>query len=947
LVTGVSDRVPGPLRGGVAVVAVLGDRLQAAAHGRGGVVLVDGAPGIGKTRLIANAVATASRIGVSVATARADDAEQLSPLAPLARALGGQLSPSARGGDTSPRLLDNLRSELASRVTRSSLLVALDELQWADPATLLAVRSLASQLASSPLLWLLAGRGETNPSLERTFAALELAVGGERLHVGPLSPQAVGEVVGDAVGARPDSGLLGVTAGAGGNPLLLVELLEGLRDEGAIDVVEGKARLVSRRMPRRLQAVVARRLRGLSSEALRLLEVGAVLGRSFSLDTAAAVIGRPVGALLRPLEEALHAGVLIPSRDRLMFRHYLVLRTVYEGISEAARGSLHRQIGELLLAEDGPAFSAAGHLILGARPGDRQAVTALERAAIELLAASPQAAADLASRALELSDPAEDEHFFRASIAVDALVAAGQLRDAADVARAAVAHPGAPVEAAARLRLMLSSMLLMAGQPAEAIAHAEAVEAVRGLADPLYDDAELTRLLAVLAQGDFERARELAEAILAGGERPGGDLVLAGALTTFSTIAWDEGRVADALSFMRAAVRRSEGGRLEPRRLYPRLGLATMLIALGGFDEAAAVITGADDEPGLGTDTVWAAVLPVFWALLHLATGQLAEAVAEARLGLAMTSEWGASWFRSTAKWVLASAALYSDDIADGLEHLEPDQSGPLAITGWLGSEAVVFTEARLAEVVDGPTNSMQMASIFERLPAHKGLLVVEPAAAACLVRNALAVGDHHRAASIVAAAELVAASNPGFASLAASASHARGLLDGNRSALEQAAGSHRHPWARASAMEDVGALIGEVDPGSSRVSLEAALATYEQVRAERDAARVRTRLQKVAARRRRKGHNARPASGWASLTDTELNVARLVAQGLTNPQVADGMFLSRHTVDFHLRHIFRKLDIRSRVELARLVIEREMRPLSVRAWEGNPNLLRRLRRPG
>ena len=63
---------------------------------------------------------------------------------------------------------------------------------------------------------------------------------------------------------------------------------------------------------------------------------------------------------------------------------------------------------------------------------------------------------------------------------------------------------------------------------------------------------------------------------------------------------------------------------------------------------------------------------------------------------------------------------------------------------------------------------------------------------------------------------------------------------------------------------------------------------------------------------------------GWASLTVTEARVARVVAEGLTNGDVAGRMFLSRHTVDFHLRQIYRKLGIRSRVELTRLVVEHE-----------------------
>jgi DNA-binding CsgD family transcriptional regulator len=86
----------------------------------------------------------------------------------------------------------------------------------------------------------------------------------------------------------------------------------------------------------------------------------------------------------------------------------------------------------------------------------------------------------------------------------------------------------------------------------------------------------------------------------------------------------------------------------------------------------------------------------------------------------------------------------------------------------------------------------------------------------------------------------------------------------------------------------------------------------------------VRARLREAGVRRRHWRHADRPVSGWRSLTEGELRVARRVAEGLTNPQVGERMFVSRHTVDFHLRQIFRKLEISSRVELTRLVLEHE-----------------------
>jgi DNA-binding CsgD family transcriptional regulator len=197
-------------------------------------------------------------------------------------------------------------------------------------------------------------------------------------------------------------------------------------------------------------------------------------------------------------------------------------------------------------------------------------------------------------------------------------------------------------------------------------------------------------------------------------------------------------------------------------------------------------------------------------------------------------------------------------------------------------------------------------------------LLMSEIGAAASLTRTALAIGDRRRAEAFSRGAEELARDNPGFPSLAASAAHARGIVHGDPESLGRAAGAYVGPWNRASAAEDLGVLLGGCDPEAAIRALDEALAGYQRTGATRDATRGRARLRRLGVRRRHWNQAERPTSGWESLTDTERNVATLVAQGLTNPQVAGRMYVSPHTVKFHLRQIFVKLDIGSRVELAR-----------------------------
>ena len=187
----------------------------------------------------------------------------------------------------------------------------------------------------------------------------------------------------------------------------------------------------------------------------------------------------------------------------------------------------------------------------------------------------------------------------------------------------------------------------------------------------------------------------------------------------------------------------------------------------------------------------------------------------------------------------------------------------------------------------------------------------------------ALAAGDRTRAAHVAEVASLVASDNPAFPGVAATAAHARGLLDRDPVQIMTAARTHATPWARASAAEDAGIASAAASAGRESITcLDQALAGYDRIGASMDSARVRRRLRRQGVRHRHWAAPQRPAIGWGSLTETERSVSAMVSQGLTNRAVAKQMFLSENTVAFHLRQIFRKLSISSRVELTRHVIE-------------------------
>jgi DNA-binding CsgD family transcriptional regulator len=195
------------------------------------------------------------------------------------------------------------------------------------------------------------------------------------------------------------------------------------------------------------------------------------------------------------------------------------------------------------------------------------------------------------------------------------------------------------------------------------------------------------------------------------------------------------------------------------------------------------------------------------------------------------------------------------------------------------------------------------------------------------LVRIALATQDDELAQLARSTSRRRAELNPGIPSIEATAAHVRGLLERNQADFRAAVDLFDRGPRRlelAAALEDLGAELTATDRESAVDVLGRTLALWTELGATWDARRVRSRLRELGVRRRLV--IAEPEmSGWAAMTTAELAVARLVAEGLTNREVAERLFVSQHTVNSHLRHVFLKLGINSRVELARVARDYEM----------------------
>jgi DNA-binding CsgD family transcriptional regulator len=362
------------LRGRGDELAVLEARLDAAAAGQDSTVLVEGVPGSGKTGLLREAVAMADRRGMRVGTAAAAPSDQVGHMGPMLAALfDGSSPPLVPGGlaalhdlpEQRHWLFEDLAAQLERAAMDGPLLVCLDDMQWADLATLAALRRLPVRLAGLPIVWLAASRSHSPRVAPRsTWDALTDA-GALRLTLGPLTEGDVARIVTDLVGAPPDGALRQLTERAQGNSFLLVELLRGLVEESLVRVGEGSASLVEDRLPRRLSDGIRERLRRLSATARRVACTAVALGRTFTVEQLATMLDLTPSALLDPVEELLAGDLLVETGGVLAYRHDVVREAVQDTLPASALRALQRQGVDALLRGGSSPVDVAAQLAEG------------------------------------------------------------------------------------------------------------------------------------------------------------------------------------------------------------------------------------------------------------------------------------------------------------------------------------------------------------------------------------------------------------------------------------------------------------------------------------------------------------------------------------------------------------------------------------------------------
>lgn len=384
---------------------------------------------------------------------------------------------------------------------------------------------------------------------------------------------------------------------------------------------------------------------------------------------------------------------------------------------------------------------------------------------------------------------------------------------------------------------------------------------------------------------------------------------------------WLEGDVSAAISLAEAAsTTRCRQGSAHCTALAS-LQLALLLTNLRRIDEARHAVrraTAAVDDPAIR------AVTALVRAKIALCEGRVDEAGDLCETGMIVANDPRLASWASVGNMVRAIIAMRRGELAAMIHHANQLKEDVLfgrdALFGrktfpW---DSPAWLVVQIIEAEKGWEVAVPLArGLLESDSSTRGLLLAEPTAGSFLVRILLRADDRETAERSRRCAMSLAAENPDIPAIAAAALHLEALLEKDVSLLQQATAANCDAWTRASVSEDIGDLLSE-SSGEFQLACthyETAMRSYADAGSPRDSSRVRSKVRR---------HDTSKASArfWPSsripvLTDTEYAVAKLVAGGLTNAEVAGKMFLSRHTVAFHLRKIFQKLGAKSRIELA------------------------------
>jgi DNA-binding NarL/FixJ family response regulator len=917
---GAQRLVTPPIRGRAGELKVIGAVVTALVQGRGGVLMIEGPPGIGKSRLLTEVMALADKAGVRTLFGEAFEYQQTVPFFALFMAtlradppVGDADALRRLGGSADLRywVVNDLADAIHAAAAQTPLAIVLEDIHWADNSTLLALRSLATR-PDVAVLWVLTARtGAGGPTLQETLSMLQRA-DATVVRLAAMSPDAVADMVSDAVRANADESLLTLAAKAHGNPFLVGELVGGLDEEGRLNVSGGRAVATGRGLPRRLGASMQQRLDHLSSGAGQVVRVAAVLPDRFSAGLLAAMLERQPTSLMSAVEEAVRADLLVEDEEQLRFRHDLLRETTRQSLPQSLRRAMERQSASIMLRMGAAPAEVATQLARSAEPGDREAIDALRQAAQSVGLSDASAAADLSKRALELLAAHHPDRGPLVAETVGLLNRASRYGEAEELAVAALSEVASPEEEA-EIRLRLPTINKHSTQR-------RVEENRRALQLGGISEVTRARHLGWLAYNlmihDHRGQRRAAANEAAAAAASTGDLE-ATILANLTLAVLDDGEGYAGRSVRRleelCALARTSG--VTAAHDLAANHYAILLAVLDRLDDAAAQIADEIDQARRAGNAMALDMWATIDGVVHLTAGRLSAARA-ATESLPPPQRTAASEPDMIRMVILAEVAVRTDD-RTLLQQMVNDARNAYSTGSSVVDREAAHVLALAAWQRDDVHDAMRWlggTTLFET-PIWTQVLdrVIFSA------RVASAGGDAGLRARVLQAMDLLERERPAIPLFTGVARYARGILERDAPALLAAAEllqSSSRPLLYAAAAEDAGDELARTDhPDEALDQLNAAFDTYMDHEALADARRVGRELRRLGVQRRIVSQ-PRAKTGWDSLTDSELKVINLIAAGVPNRDVAAQLHLSLHTVKNHVHNAFAKLSINSRAEL-------------------------------
>ena len=902
-------------------------------------VAVLGEAGIGKTALIDAGLAALPR-STLVLRASGDAMARRHTHRLLLDALAPVLTDEDRQamtGQAEYAVGERLHSVI-DRLVATPLVLVLEDLQWADPASLGLLARLSRTLEQIPLVVIgslrTQAQHETAPALDHLLSVLSERELLDTVVLGPLSDLTCMAITEQLTGGRVEGVLAERLAAAGGNPLFLTEMVRALLRDDAVTIGPDRVALLDAPAgpSPSLSMVIMRYLSHLGAPARELLASAALLGTRFPVAQLRIVADRPMSALVPMLREALAAGILEETtHEMLRFRHSLIQAVLLNDLPAVVRAELHREIAiRLEAAQVGPAM-VAEHLLRA--PAAAQDAPWLLRLADQSATAAPDTATRLWHLVESVTAEDDPQHATaRAGLAFAAL-REGRIVEAGEIAEGTVERdaPSATLVKLATVRthtLMLRHRHVEARDAADAYAVSEVLEPAARAEQLAF--ASWPRLLL----GDLAGARRVAQEAAAFGAEVGSRGAEVYALTLQGLMADCRGDLADAVRLLSEAVAKVDRHpSLTGIETFPHAQLA---VALADVDRTDDVITqlhrGLEVSAAFDYRTgVLATHVLGAHALSH--SGNLADVAAEldahgslvgpmeVRLDLPVRGLWAHVLEHQQGPEAAREWAEGLDPVPD-----RTSWAGRGRAWSWRGRSQLERARGDLAGTFEVLWAGWEEFRAGEMLmdSAELGLDLVDLARTVAADGASDPVIARDRAHEVVEVLTALADHNAPVTHLRATALAVRGVAMDDPESLADAEAlmgtTVRHlDHAR---VAELAAMALRMHRQRARRLAETALRVYAEVGADHDVTRARSAFLQAGIRVASTPRD-RPRTGWESLTRTEERIARHLATGETNPEIAESLFVSRRTVESHVSNVLAKLGLRSRTEVALFVARR------------------------